>query len=321
VDETSADANGNHGSLVGRPVAEVAERVAPDRDPDEVRTVLDPLTEDGRMTEAAMDEALSDTSKVVSTAESRTEFAGIEMDEARKAAADAPPLDAVQSRLETFEARLEGVEARAEDLTPQLQLLVRARRDERVYELATGLVELTSEAEEVSVEADDLKTDLEEFERWLDGPERRYDELEADLDPVESTLDTVAEAVDGLEAGTADDSAAVWADATLRQRLVTLLLADLRAELADLRAWDTREGLDDMDHSYGTLEERLDDLNERVSALGARLGTAAEPAWRERYGAHVESFEAELEGVEPPVPWGEVGTSLERHREAVLEGE
>jgi archaellum component FlaC len=307
-------------TLVGRPADEVVEALVASTDADAttVRSALDPFVTDGVVTRDAIDETLSDTSKVVSTAETRTELAGIDMTEARESAASAPDLPTIESRFEGFERRLADVEARVEDLTPRLQELVSLYREESLYDLATGLRTLASRAQTLQGEADELGVDLQEFNRWLNSPVARREELDADVEAVETTIEAIADALDGL--AERDRAGAVWADATLRHRLADLLVADVRAELMDLRAWGADLPEDDTETpTLDALAERLDTAASRLDRLEDRLEQAARPAWLDEYGEAVAGFETELEGVEPPIPWGVVQDTLERYRERTLE--
>jgi hypothetical protein len=88
----------------------------------------------------------------------------------------------------------------------------------------------------------------------------------------------------------------------------------------DLRAWGADLPEDDTETpTLDALAERLDTAASRLDRLEDRLEQAARPAWLDEYGEAVAGFETELEGVEPPIPWGVVQDTLERYRERTLE--
>lgn len=330
---STEDGDASLGGIVGLPVREAADAVVsadPARDRKSVRAVLDHVTEGGVVTRDALDDAFSDASMVVSTAETRTELASTAFSEVREAVAPVSDLETVRSRLDAFESRTADVERRATDLGSDLQTLVRRRAESAdLYDLLTGLRRVTADAKAVQRTADDLQTDLDAFERWAADADVRFRELDADGDALERSLDASANAVAKLAA--ADENGAetlslpaadvvaadaAWADATLRLRVVELLLADARAELADLRRWADRESDRDaaFDARAAELERRFDELDGRRETLGGRLDALGRPAWRERHGDRLSGFDAALDDFEPPVAWGEVRAVLERYR-------
>jgi len=300
------------------------------RDPDEVRATLDRVASDGVVTRDAVEEALTETSMVVSTAETRTELASHALADAREAAAPVSDLDVVAARLDAFESRLTAVEDRSSALGADLETLVeKTGEPDSVYEVAAGTRRLRAAAKRVQRDADVLQMDLESFERWLDSPETRFDEFGEDIDAVEQSLDGLAATVDEIPIIAADDAAnsdAVapdadstgtdWAVARLRHRVLGLLLADLRAELGDLRTLAERADRDRAGRA-AELGDRLDDLDTRQAGLGDRLEDLARPAWTDRFGDRVASFEAETADMEPPLDWSAVESAFEEHRPAV----
>lgn len=90
-----------------------------------------------------------------------------------------------------------------------------------------------------------------------------------------------------------------WADATMRTRVLELLVTDLRTELADLRAWAGRE---DVPFRVG-LDERVADLERRTEELAEMLTERAEPTWRDLFDEDLAAFERDLEELEPPIDW------------------
>ncbi|QLH80501.1 halo transducer protein [Halosimplex pelagicum] len=324
-DGTGASDDFDGTELDGLAVEAAAERVRarePDRDPETVRAALSFVAEDGVVSREALEESLKLTSKVLTTAETRAELATIALDDAREAAGSAPDLPTVDARLESFEAEVAAVEDRAAALGEDLQSVVDDREDPAArFAIADGLRRVDERAREVQRTADEIQFDLEEFERWLTSHAVRVRELGEDVDALATSLDDLATAVDAIEAAgddagaAADDPARVWFDATLSHRATGLTVADLRAELDDLRTWADREDADPVDEGgLDDLAGRLDDLAERREALGDRLGAVAEPEWSDRFGERVAAVESELADCEPPVDWGVVGSVLAEHR-------
>ena len=305
--------------LVGRPIADVIDAVVDredDRDPETVRDVLDPVTDDGVVTREAVETAVADTSKVVATAETRVELAESAYDDATATAASVDDLDVVATRLDAFADRLAAVQARADDLADDLQAPVERLSDpDAVYELALELRDVATAAQGVVRTADDLSWDVEQFESWVTEPERRYDEFAEDVDHVEESLDELLDAAEALPEDS-DAPATDWADATMRARVVALLVEDLRAELGDLRTWAERE-----DNTFRpALDERVTDAERRATELTDALAERAEPAWRERFDDDLTAFERDLEGFAPPVDWARIQETLAKRREAAFDG-
>jgi hypothetical protein len=91
-----------------------------------------------------------------------------------------------------------------------------------------------------------------------------------------------------------------------------LLLSDLRAELVGLRTLADRSKSDG--DALAAFDDRLDDLHARREEVAAGLDELALPAWKTRYGDDLATFEAELDALEPPVPWGSVQKALDARR-------
>ena len=325
-DQASEDQSIDGLSLSAAVDAVVRRDATPDRET--VRAVLERIAEDGVVSQSGVDAALGQLSKVVSTPETRLEFAERELDDAEAAAEPVVELCVVRSRLDAFEDRLAAVEDRVDALGTGLQRLVeRANDPDDLFTLAVGIRRLTEDANEAHRAADELTLDLESFQRWLDDPSVRYDELAEDVDALESALtdldgvaDEVAAAVE-RDTGADDEVApdATWVDATMRIRTFDLFLADLRAELDDLRRWDRRV---DATHDRGDeIEARLDALDEQLAATTERLDDCARPAWRDRYGDSLVALESALDAFEPPVVWGDVQAELETHLAAASASE
>jgi len=304
--------------LVGQPVEDVVETVV-DRgdgaDPKAIRERLDPVTDDGVVTREAVETAVSDTSKVVATAETRTELAGIAYEDATAAAATVDDLEIVATRLDRYADRLESVEARARDLAADLQTPVEQLDDPNaIYELATELRDVATTAQGVIRTADELSQALEEFESWLTAPDRRYDAFTEDIDLVDESVAELTTAADALSTDS-ETPAADWADATMRVHVLELLVADLRAEVADLRVWADRENTE---FPVG-LDERIADVERKTAELQTRLAERTEPAWHDRFDDSLSTFQAELDEFEPPVDWSRVQETLQERREQLFD--
>lgn len=317
--------------VLGRPLDEAVDAVTARTDDDRgtVRTVLETVADDGVVTREGVESALAHASKVVATPETRVEHAALAVDDARAAADPVRHLDVVRDRLAAFESRLASVEAGVDDLGDDLAALVdRADDPDAVYEVATGVRRLTGRANGLQRAADDLALDAEAFERWVTDPERRRRELAGDVDTMAEFLDGLADTTDDLvDAVAADDGEPTdpdgrWLDATLRVRVSALLIQDLRADLAALRAWPDTEG-----DGAGGDAEPLDDLADRIDALDGRcdrlrerLDDLARPAWRERHDDRLAGLERTLDGFEPPVDWEDVRAALDDHRLGIGSG-
>ena len=304
----------------------------------DARVALGHVIEDGTVSWAAADESLVHASKVVSTPETRLELAELALSEAREAAEPVADLDAVRARLDDLETRLADLEAGVADLGADLQAVVRrceARED--LLAVARGLRDLTAEANRVHGAIEDLKLDVEAFETWLGSHGVRARELAEDADGLAGNVDALAGAIDELTAAIEDGSAGgsdhsdaesgrepaadpglAWFDATLRQRVTSLLVADLRAELDDVRTLADRDGIDDGDR-LDEVEDALDDLDARVEALDDRLAGLAEADWRARFEDRLTAFASGVEDLEFPIDWGEVQATLDEYR-AGLDG-
>lgn len=298
-----ADAEGIEGLVVDDATDAVTEVV--DRDPAVIRAALDAVAgEDGRVTWDGVDAELADASKVVATPETRVELAAMAVADARDAAADAPDLDTVDARLDTHEDRLAALEATVDDLGTRLQDIVeQASERDALADVALALHDLREDARAAQWTADELSDDAESLERWLTSPERRRDAFEDDLADVADSLDALADAADRLEDG--DATAAAWVGAALQARVLSLLLADLRAERADLREWGG---------DYEAEASRLDDLDARRQSLADRIDATATPEWRDVHGHRVETFTTAVADLEPPLDWGVVQAELDAAR-------
>jgi hypothetical protein len=292
----------------GVSVADVVEAVD-GVDPERIEALLDPVTDDGVVTRGAIDTTVSDTSKRLATAETRIELAGNAYEDAAAVADPVADIPAVGTRLDAFKERLADVESRIPELRPDLSTPDDIhRRPTAVYEFAVLIQETVTATGDAVEAAEDLSTDVERFQSWLEQPDRRYDAFAEDLSLVEESIDELEATIDGIPDD--DDPAARWAAATMRVRVLLLLVADLRAEHRDLRLLADRS-----DDPFRTeLGERLDGVEERVAEVESAIDDVADPAWEERFAADLAALDEKLAAFEPPVDWGAVERALEAHR-------
>ncbi|WP_311171491.1 halo transducer protein [Halobellus ordinarius] len=294
---------------VGVPVDDVIDAVD-DCDPATTREALDPVTVDGAVTRDAIEAAVSDTSKLLATAETRVELVGNAYDDAVAAADPVSHLDIVRVRLDAFAERLSAVESRISELRPDLTVPADlSERPQSAYELAMELREVATDAQGIARTADDLSFDIDEFNSWLERPARRHQEFAEDVDLVRNSVEELAAVVEKLPGETAD-SAAQWADARMRAHVLSLLASDLRAELRDLRALAERDGTE----VPVDLPTRLEQIETRTAEIEAELEARADRAWRDRFGSDLAAFEDALDPFEPPVDWGAVERIAAEHR-------
>jgi hypothetical protein len=302
-----------------RPVADAAAALASagDREADAIADDLSLFVEDGVVSRDRVDEALAGLAKVVSTPETRVEVAARQVDRAHEAAAHVADLDAVAARLDGLDERLAEVEATVETLGGRLSsVLDRADNPAVVPTVAREIEALTDDANAAQMAADDLREDAVATVRWAESAETRAREFGEDLEVVASSVDGVAAAANWLagesdappEGVETDDPGLVWAEASVGAAVADLLLADLRAELADLGTWADREGADPLlaDH-----EAHLDDLVARRDRAADRLDDLAWPAWEEAHGDRVAQAVTTVASFDPPVEWGAVRAALD----------
>ena len=271
-----------------------------------VHEALDPVTDGDRVTPEAVAAAVSDTSKLLATAETRVELAEGALANAREAAEPVADLPVVETRLNEFARRLSAVESRVADAEPPRAT---PTDSSSVYGLAVELRDVATTAQGIIGTADDLSLDIEQFQSWLGRPSRRYDDLSEDTDLVAEATEDLAAVVGTLPDGTADP-AATWADATMRARVLSVLVDDLRAEYHDLREFAKRTG----DPFDAGLVEDVDAVTDRVADVESALDRPAEPEWRDRFGEELAGFSDEISAFAPPIEWGAVDECLERHR-------
>jgi transposase-like protein len=295
------------------PIDEVVDAVADrtDEEPESIRTWLDPLTDDGRVSPAAIESSVTDVAQVLATAETRVDLATRTHDEATEAAAAAPNLDVVGVRRRAFGERLDDLRADVEALGDELRS-ARSGLDSpvAVYRAAVDLHEITTDAQDIVRVAHDLETELEAFEAWLSSANRRHDALVDEVEAAEESAESVGDAVAALREADEPDPQRRF-DAAVQTRVLDLVVADLRAEADDLRAWAERDGVDFPDG----VDERIDDLAAAVDDSAAALAEA--PAWDDRFAERLDALDAELEAVEPPVAWARVDETVAEARTAL----
>ncbi|MDB2223254.1 halo transducer protein [Halorubrum ezzemoulense] len=295
------------------PLDELVESVA-DRtgeEPESIRTWLEPFTDDGRVTSAAIESSVTDVSQILATAETRVDLATRTHDEATAAADDAPDLEVVTVRRRAFGDRLDDLRAEVEALGDDLGAARSGLAEPvAVYRAAVALHEITTEAQDIVRVAHDLETELEAFEAWLRSANRRHGALVDEIDAAEESVAAVAETVASLRESDDPDPERRF-EATLQTRVLELVVADLRAEAADLRAWADRDGV-----SFpGDVDARLDDLEAAVADHADALADG--PDWDDRFDERLDTLDAELDAVEPPVAWARVDETVAAARSAL----
>ena len=305
--------DGDRTELDGLSLEAAVDEIDDSADRETIRETLAIVSDEGTVRRAAVDDALSNASKVVTTAETRAELAAGRLNDARETAAPVSDLDHVAARLDRFGARLESIQERTTTLGEHLQGIVDDRDESGLYELAVEIRRLTATAKEVQRDADDLQFELDPVEAWLETSDRRVEALTEDIDAIEESLGRIEATVETLSTdgtGAGADPAVAWAAASIQHRVAALLVADLRTELAALREWADREGTEQPPN----VEPKLDELAARRDRVSQRLAEVADPAWRERFGDRIGSFEDELEGVEPPIEWAELEETIQRYQ-------
>ncbi|GAB3411713.1 hypothetical protein GCM10027435_03660 [Haloparvum alkalitolerans] len=283
-------------------------------DPGRVRETLAIVARDGTVRRTAVDDALANASKVVTTAETRTELAARKLSEAREDADPVLDLGPVSSRVDGFAARLDAIEDRTDELGDDVQAILARKDDGDLYRIARRIRSVTGAANEAQRAADDLQLELDSFREWLTDADRREAAFADDVDAVADALDgldaTASEIAAAGEAPEGNERGRRWLAATIRHRVLSLMIADLRAELSALRAWAEREGVD----PPSGVDARIDELAARHDAVGDRLEGCASPALAERFDDRLTAVEAALADLEPPVDWSEVEAVVAEHR-------
>lgn len=298
---------------VETPLDELVETAADQtgEDPESIRIWLEPFTDDGGVTPAAIDATVTDVSQILATAETRVDLAARAYESARDAAADVPDLDVVDVRRRAFEERLADLRADVEALGGDL----RSGVDDLdsavdVYEAAVDLHEITTDAQEIVRVAHDLETELEAFDAWLSSANRRHDALIDDIEDAEESAAAVAETVEALQAADAPEQER-WFDATVQTCVLELVVADLRTEAADLRAWADSEGVTFPDD----IEKRIDEVEDEIAASGEVL--ADRPSLDDQFDKRLGVLKTELSNIDPPVAWARIDEIVAEVREGV----
>lgn len=304
--------------LSGRTLDEAVEAVVAgsDRDETTVETTLRRVAEDGVVSLDAFEETVSEVSKVVSTAETRTELARIALSDAQEAAAEVREIDLVRVRLAGFEADVDAVEDALADLQADFRRFLDRDSDGVTYDAVSDLRTIRASATEVQGWADEVGMDLEDFERWLGSPTHRVDTFSQHVDDLATAVETLETTATHLSE-TADDGAA-WANAAIQRAALALFVSDLRTELDTLRTWPGREGKSSPGDvpSWTELDARITALGDQLTSIESTLADANVAAWDEQYGDDVAAAERTIEEVDPPVDWGEVQATITEHRPA-----
>lgn len=301
----------------GWAVSTVRERVEKRDDLDGVAnglTALEDRADDGRITVETMRdwhrtcrESHRSTAADLSDAEARFEALAASLD----------PIDRdtnqVRARLDEYEGRFDSMRSALASTEERLDATPRTPESAvAVYEAATNLRRCGQVVHQVAHGLHHVEEDIEAFETWLDDPATRIDTLDEEIDGFERYLDNTEGLLDRLETdgATGIRPFGAWLAAYHLQRMMSLVFEDLRADIADLDAW-----LERRDGSYGAdmaaLRDRLDGLATRHETCSARLdaATAGIADFESKHAEVADSldrFEANLDGREPPVDWGEV---------------
>lgn len=304
--------------LLGCSLATATDRVVERADCDRktVRERLATVSEDGTVTQAAIDDTLAALSKVVATPETRVEVAENALSDARDAATPVATADAVRSQLTAFENELSALTERVETVGSRLSSLVdRAQDPDDAYALAQAIRDVRSSAIALQRDADSLLVEIEQFERKLDNPSTWADKLHEDLDAAEDSIAELLETADRLceseDHSWEADPALLWAEARLQHQIQRLLLADINTERDALEQLAVADGTDDAGNE---IESRITELREQIATVEKRLDEAAAPSWRQEYGETITSVTQTVETFEPPINWETVQETLERHR-------
>lgn len=314
---TETESDDGSPDLDGLSIERAIEVVSDDeRDLGERRETLAIVARDGTVRRSAVDDALANASKVVTTAETRVELAAEKLDGVRETAAPVADLDLVSTRVADFDERLDAVEDRSDGLGDAVQEVIEMKAAGDLYEIARRIRRLTAAATEVQRAADDLQFDLDSFEEWLSEPDRRVEELADDVEALAESVGELESVAETLAVGDGDpegEAARTWAAARVRHRVGALMIGDLRAELAALRRWAERE---DAPPPSG-IEPRIDDVQARHEAVGDQLASHANPEWVARFGDRLTALDEALDATEPPVAWDEVEAVVAEHRPEV----
>jgi len=290
--------------------------VADTADNDDVRETLAIVAQDGVVRRGAVDDAVANASMVVTTAETRVELAADKLDTIQVTADSAPDLAFVSDRVHNFEARLDHIDSRADALGGAIQDVLAMKETGDLYEIAQRIKRVTNAATDVQQTADDFQLELDAFEAWLTDPDRRVEQLTNDVDALANSvteLDDAVETFDGNDDGNGNSDPEPtnrWLAATIRHRVVSLMHADLQAELAAVRSWAERDGVT----SPSGIKSQLDEIQRDHTALEEQLSVVALPEWKTRFDEQLTAIDDALEEMEPPVVWPDVEAVVAEHR-------
>jgi len=330
-DDGGGDAELDLEGMAQEDAVEAVVAADPSRDRTLVRDALEYVTSEGVITPSALDAATPVMAQKVSTAKERATETQFELTKARDAAQPVADLSTVAARLDTYEQEVSVLLERADELDARHEALTdRIEDPDSLYAVAEEVRQVVDEAVSIVDTAVLLATDIHEFAGDLDDPESWVNDVQQDCNAVEETVDAIAAVVEALPAEGADaeagadvddwdwgdrdvEPAVAWFDATLRTELVALMVADLRAELDDLRTWAERD--DDIGDWYAeSIADRLDGLEDRQTDLADGLDALARPAWADRFDDRLDDFGSDIADLEPPVDWVEMQATLEAYR-------
>jgi DNA repair exonuclease SbcCD ATPase subunit len=298
-------------------VSTVRERVAERADIDAAEDVLDAIeerAEDGRLDPDAFAEwRRACRRRRRSTAEDaeRIEARYRELLES-VAPADRDSAQA-RTRIEEYEEEFDSVRSGLSTVADWLAAVPEAPGSAvALYEGAEQLRRCERAIHEVEHTLHHVEEGVEEFETWLHDPAARIDALGDEIGGFERYLDNTEGLVDRLEASGGDgfDPFDAWLAAYHLQRVMAVVVDELRTDVEELEAWlARREG--DYGDEVARLRDRLDSLSERHAACSQRLDAASEhvDGFAEKWAAvaaSIDEFEAALDGLEQPVDWAEV---------------
>jgi chromosome segregation ATPase len=318
---TDGDSDDEAADIVGQPVeaaaAAVADRVDTPDDEDAVAATLRTVSEDGVVSLDAVDDAIADASMYLSTAEGRVEYAAVEFRETREGLDDVRDVEFVRTRLDGFEQWVAVLEDDAKALAERLQTLIKRKGDPgRLYETASELAQIKTEADRVQGRADKLLDDVASFESIVAEPERGIVDLLGDLNALAGFLDDLEATIEEIDGAVSDevdtdeyDPARVWFEASVRHRLNGLVFDDVRAELGSIRQVATERGVETLERDDDVLD-RLAKVRERWTDLGDRLDEVAPAAWHARYDDRLDAVDARTAEAEPPIDWDAVESDL-----------
>lgn len=301
-------------------------------DAEAVAATVRGIADGGVLTDGSLQDALAHLSKVVSTPATRVELAGIELESAREQASEVSDVPTVAARFDEFAADVEAIESAVAELDSDLRTLADRVKEVsgvgglssdaavELYEVATEREQIHTDALGLQATADDLTAEIESFQRWLALASVRHEALRTDseeladaVDALEVDVETVADASEaGGDGRTGGEVAETWFDCSLRRRVLMLQVLDLRVAAADLETVDKRLESDPADSASADVQERVEELEDRLAALGGRLDAAARTEWHDRYDSRLAAFDEELERFDPPIDWGAVLSVLEK---------